>query len=44
MRPGCVEHVIREAIEIELHPDDVNKKEGFSVRKSWKPLLQTLKE
>jgi len=32
-----MEHVIREAIEIELHPDNMNKEEGFSLSKAWKP-------
>jgi hypothetical protein len=31
-----MEHVIREAIEIELHPDNMNKEEGFSLSKAWK--------
>jgi len=44
MRSGCMEHIIREAIEIELHPDNMNREEGFSLIKSWKPLLQTVKE
>jgi hypothetical protein len=39
-----MENIIREAIEIELHPDSMNRKEGFSLSKSWKPLLQSLKE
>jgi hypothetical protein len=44
MRFRHMECIIREAIEIELHPDCMNKEEGFSLSKSWKPLLQTLKE
>jgi hypothetical protein len=29
-----MEHIIREAIEIQLHPDNVNREEGFSLNKS----------
>jgi len=32
-----------EAVEIELHPDNINGEKGFSLSKTWKPLLQTLK-
>jgi hypothetical protein len=35
--------IIQEATEIEVHPENMNRKEGFSLRKAWKPLLQTLK-
>jgi hypothetical protein len=38
-----MECIIREAIEIKLHPDNMIR-EGFSLSKGWKPLLQTLKE
>jgi hypothetical protein len=39
-----MEHVIKEVIEIELHPDIANREEGFSLCRSRKPLIQTLKE
>jgi hypothetical protein len=39
-----VECIIREAAEIELYPDKMNREEGFSLSRSWKPLIQTLKE
>jgi hypothetical protein len=29
---------------IELHPNNMNREESFSQRKSWKPLSQTLEE
>jgi hypothetical protein len=32
----------RETTQIEVNPDDVNRQEGFSLRKSLKPLMQTL--
>jgi hypothetical protein len=33
-KPGHAVCVIREAIEIEHHPDNLNTKEGFSLSKS----------
>jgi hypothetical protein len=44
MRTGRLEHNIWEVTEIELHPDNMNKEEGFSLSQSWKPLLQALEE
>jgi hypothetical protein len=38
-----MECIIREAVEGELHPDNVNRKEGFSLSKPWKSFIQTLK-
>jgi hypothetical protein len=41
----CIEHIIRAAIEIEIHPNNVNKEEeNFSLSRSWKPLIQILRE
>jgi hypothetical protein len=34
---------VREAIEIELHPDIINREGGFCLSKSWKPLTSSLK-
>jgi hypothetical protein len=38
-----MDRIIREAIEIELNPYNMNKEEGFCLSKSWKPLICTLK-
>jgi hypothetical protein len=41
---GHTQCVIRVVTEIELHPNSVNREKDFSLSKSWKPLIQTLKE
>jgi len=41
---GHMEHIIREVIETEPHPQNMNLEEYFSLSRSWKPLIQTLKK
>jgi hypothetical protein len=36
--------VIREVIEIKLHPDNMNREDGLSLSRVWKPLIRDLKE
>jgi hypothetical protein len=35
--------IVMEAIEIELHPYNINREGGFCLIKSWKPLIGSLK-
>jgi hypothetical protein len=42
-KPRCMEPIIRLVTETEFHPDNKNG-EGFSLGKSCKTLVQTLKE
>jgi hypothetical protein len=44
IKPRYMDHIIREAIEIGLHPSDMDWEEGFCLSKSWKPLIYSLKD
>jgi hypothetical protein len=39
-----MDRIVREAIEIELHPSNMNREMGFCLSSSWKPLICSLKK
>jgi hypothetical protein len=42
-RSTCINWVIRNVMEVELCPNNMNREDGFCMSKSWKPLIFTVK-
>jgi hypothetical protein len=41
-RTGYMDQLVKEAIEIQLHPNNFNREEGFKLSHEWNPAIKIL--
>jgi hypothetical protein len=42
-KKGYMDRIIKEAIEIKLHPENINKDGGFILSRAWQPAIHQIR-